>query len=337
VIDFLDSEPTFAPGLDTELDYRGSLNYLRRCELTDLVKPEIGLMPDGQSLGLEGEIIKRILIHCPPKQTKIFLDIACGNGAFLDRLAEYGFDRNNMIGVNKHEGVFEVKHSLNSESESQFHVADAERLPYRTDSVDGLTLQNVLYHIDNPLDAIAELFRVLKPGGTAIVAGRNPGHHDELWTRAIDIVSYLRGLSNLEYAGHSLDYSELNAPISYYQNFDLYQTRTSLEEAGFVIVDELMQSTAAISASENDNSRVIPSEIVLNREDWDIFEQALFSLRDILGNRGQIPTQRDYWTAIQYMAKPIFDKITDVASVTDGRYHVGIEQGFFVCKKPVEL
>ncbi len=51
--------------------------------------------------------------------------------------------------------------------------ADAERLPFADDSFDAVTCQTVLIHIENPLDALREIKRVLKPGGILICAEPN--------------------------------------------------------------------------------------------------------------------------------------------------------------------
>lgn len=44
-------------------------------------------------------------------------------------------------------------------------VADAYELPYRTDSVDAVTCSAVLEHLEFPDRSVAEIWRVLKPGG----------------------------------------------------------------------------------------------------------------------------------------------------------------------------
>ena len=44
-------------------------------------------------------------------------------------------------------------------------VADAHELPYADNSVDAIFISAVIEHLYNPLVAIAEMYRVLKPGG----------------------------------------------------------------------------------------------------------------------------------------------------------------------------
>lgn len=45
-------------------------------------------------------------------------------------------------------------------------VFPAERIPYAADSVDAFVLLNVFHHLSNPLKALREMSRCLKPGGT---------------------------------------------------------------------------------------------------------------------------------------------------------------------------
>ena len=44
-------------------------------------------------------------------------------------------------------------------------VCDAHRLPLKDKSVDGIWIQAVLEHVEDPIMVVSELFRVLKPGG----------------------------------------------------------------------------------------------------------------------------------------------------------------------------
>ena len=49
-------------------------------------------------------------------------------------------------------------------------VADAYRLPYANNSVEAIYCEAVLEHLEHPNEAVAEMFRVLKPGGRVFAA-----------------------------------------------------------------------------------------------------------------------------------------------------------------------
>ncbi len=59
-------------------------------------------------------------------------------------------------------------------------VADAERLPFEDDSFDLVVGHAVLHHLPDLTQAFAELFRVLKPGGTIVFAGEPSRYGDRI-------------------------------------------------------------------------------------------------------------------------------------------------------------
>lgn len=64
--------------------------------------------------------------------------------------------------------------------------ADAARLPFRDGSVDAVTALNVLYHLPDPLPALREAHRVLRPGGhllTAVIARNDSPEFSPYWSR----------------------------------------------------------------------------------------------------------------------------------------------------------
>jgi len=85
-------------------------------------------------------------------------------------------------------------------------VADAHQLPYADNSVDALYCEAVLEHLHDPLQAVREMYRVLKPGGKLFAC-----------------TPFMQA-----YHGYPL----------HYQNFSLTGHRHLFEKAGFVIMSD---------------------------------------------------------------------------------------------------
>jgi ubiquinone/menaquinone biosynthesis C-methylase UbiE len=60
-------------------------------------------------------------------------------------------------------------------------IGDVEALPFDDDSFDLVLANYMLYHVPDLDQAIAELRRVLCPGGTLLAATNGQGHMHELW------------------------------------------------------------------------------------------------------------------------------------------------------------
>jgi SAM-dependent methyltransferase len=63
----------------------------------------------------------------------------------------------------------------------EFEVADAQQLPFETDTFDGVIANHMLYHVPDRSAALAEMQRVLKPGGRLYLATNGLNHLRELY------------------------------------------------------------------------------------------------------------------------------------------------------------
>ena len=57
----------------------------------------------------------------------------------------------------------------------------ADALPFADETFDGALACHMLYHVDDPADALAELRRVLRPRGWFVATTNGTGHMAELW------------------------------------------------------------------------------------------------------------------------------------------------------------
>ncbi len=112
------------------------------------------------------------------------LDAGCGTGAFLlplaRRLAPQGAT---VIGLDLAEGTLgQARAGVQAEGlPVDCIIGDVEALPFDDNSFDLVLANYMLYHVPNLERAIAELRRVLRPGGTLLAATNGQGHMRELW------------------------------------------------------------------------------------------------------------------------------------------------------------
>ncbi len=100
-------------------------------------------------------------------QGKRCLDIGCGNGNFCFALVEMGAAFAVGVDFGEESIAFAdiIRKDRAFESQCEFKVATAYKLPYPDDSFDFLIQNGVFHHLDNEDKAIIEACRVLKPGG----------------------------------------------------------------------------------------------------------------------------------------------------------------------------
>jgi len=88
------------------------------------------------------------------------LDVATGPGHLARQAADLGAS---VIGVDVSPAMVEMAQGLYPEVE--FRAGDAESLPFPDVSFDAVVMNYGLLHLSRPELAIAEVFRVLRPGG----------------------------------------------------------------------------------------------------------------------------------------------------------------------------
>jgi SAM-dependent methyltransferase len=120
------------------------------------------------SLGNDGHVsvteASRAAIH-----GKVILDIGCGAGTSG---AMFGYLGAQYIGVDHspHAAMYTLRHLRAAGGDGFTLQGNAEALPIRDESIDVVYSNGVLHHTPNFATAMDEAYRVLKPGGLAIIA-----------------------------------------------------------------------------------------------------------------------------------------------------------------------
>jgi len=108
------------------------------------------------------------------EENTVWLDLGCGNNADVE-------EKNTFVSYAAGVDIFLSDHLLTG----PFIIADILRLPFKTDSVDLISLRFVVEHISDPISLFNELSRVLHPNGTVILITTN------LWSPIIFIPKIL--------------------------------------------------------------------------------------------------------------------------------------------------
>ena len=112
------------------------------------------------------------LIHFDEWKGKDVLDVGCGAGVEVVRFARAGA---RVTGVDIAESAIALARKNLSQHglSARLEVADAEHLPYADNSFDFVFAHGVVQYTGNDRAMVAEIHRVLRPGGLAVFQGYN--------------------------------------------------------------------------------------------------------------------------------------------------------------------
>ena len=131
------------------------------------------------------------LLQLIPSQGQLILDAGCGPGTYGIMLAQEG---NEVIGIEISPEATRVASERANEKKVNFLpvVGDLERLPYKDNSFDTCFCGWVLHHFPDTGTAVAELSRVLKPGGKIALAEPNESNVAMRFSRFVEDLPLLR-------------------------------------------------------------------------------------------------------------------------------------------------
>ena len=96
------------------------------------------------------------------------LDVGCGTGLLLERLGRLA-PAARLVGVDPVPEMLALAHRRLPASAANLNEAAAERLPFEGGSFDAVVSASVFHYVRQPEVALAEMRRVLRPGGRLVL------------------------------------------------------------------------------------------------------------------------------------------------------------------------
>ena len=129
------------------------------------------------TLGYSSQTLEQLQKRTAAKEAGFFLpylrsgmcllDCGCGPGGISVGLSE-AVAPGQVVGVDIEPSQYRpswLRAAKRGNTNLDFAVADAYRLPFADDSFDAAFLHNVLSHLQRPLEVLKGIYRLLKPGG----------------------------------------------------------------------------------------------------------------------------------------------------------------------------
>jgi len=120
------------------------------------------------------------LLDLVPNQGKL-LDLGTGTGRLLEALRDRAAS---VVAVDASPAMLEEakrRMSATGVDDVDFRLGDLGHLPLSDGEVDTVVANMVLHHAPEPAQAVSEIYRVLRPGGTLLLGDFLP--HDQEWMR----------------------------------------------------------------------------------------------------------------------------------------------------------
>jgi len=167
-----------------------------------------------------------------------WIDVGCGNGAFtelvVDRCKPAGID-----GVDPSEGQLAFARTRPASRVAKFTQGDAMALPFPDASFDVATMALVIFFVPDPAKGVAEMARVLRPGGLAAAYAWDMAGGGFPWTV---VQSEIKALGHKIVSPPSADASRVEVMRGLWEKagFVGVETRAIAVQRSFDSIDEFL-------------------------------------------------------------------------------------------------
>jgi ubiquinone/menaquinone biosynthesis C-methylase UbiE len=146
---------------------------------------------DGRDRGMEDRhwhTAKPILARMPVEDGDTVVDLGSGSG-YAGRALRDAKDAGRVYGLDGSPEMARNARGYTDDASVAFLVGDFDHLPFADDSVDHAFSMEAFYYASDPRETLAELARVLRPGGTFFCAVNyyEENVHSHEWQDSIDV------------------------------------------------------------------------------------------------------------------------------------------------------
>ena len=109
---------------------------------------------------------RQLIVSAEIKPPATFLDLGCGTGWAVRHVATLLGEQGRFVGIDISKGMIEKARSNSTGVPNvEFYEASADKLPLDNDLFDAVICSNSFHHYLQPVEALKEVKRVLKPNG----------------------------------------------------------------------------------------------------------------------------------------------------------------------------
>ena len=235
-----------------------------------------------------------LLRYATPQSGEQVLDIACGTGIVARQAAPLVGARGNVTALDMNPEMLAVAHILPAPSGATitWQEGNAMALPFQDDSFDLVLCQHGLQFFPDRAQAVHEMYRVLLPGGRAVIIVLQAlGRHPVFEALMESVARHLL-----------LPLSSVTIPFAL---SDADELRTLFTKAGFTKVEILPESTVV---RFSDPERFVPLAVTSSAAAVPAFAQL------------QAPARAALLETVRVEVEPVIRKYRDASAVTFPMY-----------------